>query len=207
MDQLSLEMLATRLTAHLDCTQNVACRQILRVLAETGQPLAPIHLVRRLQMSPEHLAAHLAHVPDTEFNREGKIIGWGMTLVPTQHQFQVKDHALFTWCAFDTVLFPSLLQTEARVQSACSASGHPITFVAMPEGVVRELTPPSAILSLIIPTERSDCVRATFCAQSLFFESGQAASSFLSTHPDALILSIEEAAFVGSVVASRHFAK
>ena len=39
MNQSSLETLATRLAAHLDCTQDVACRQIMQVMIETGQPL------------------------------------------------------------------------------------------------------------------------------------------------------------------------
>jgi hypothetical protein len=34
----ALEELTSRLSAHLDCTQDVACRQILRALAESRQP-------------------------------------------------------------------------------------------------------------------------------------------------------------------------
>jgi alkylmercury lyase len=196
--------LATLLAAHLDCTQDVACQQILRVLAETGQPLAPMDIASRLQISLERLAAHLTHVPDTEFDHEGKIVGWGITLVPTPHQFWVEGRALFTWCAFDTVLFPPLLALEAQVQSACAASGQPIRFRVRPGGI-EELTPTTSVLSLLLPAGRCDCVRGTFCQQSLFFENEQAASAFLSTHPGALVLSIEEAAFVGSVVASRRF--
>ena len=67
MNQSPLDTLATRLAAHLDCTQDVVCRQIMRAMAETGQPLAPVHLARHLQMSQENLTAHLARVPDTEF--------------------------------------------------------------------------------------------------------------------------------------------
>src|ERR1700692_2754759 len=119
MNQSSLDTLATRLVAHLDCTQDIACRQIRRAMVETGQPLAPGHLARRLQMSQESLMAHLARVPDTEFDAQGNIVGWGITFLPTQHQFCLKERPLFTWCAFDTVLFPPLLQVEAHVQSVC----------------------------------------------------------------------------------------
>src|SRR5260370_37565236 len=47
---------------------------------------------------------------------------------------------------------------------------------------------------------RKICV-ATFCQQSLFFRSKQAASTFLADHPEALLLSVEEAASVGRLVA------
>ncbi len=199
MNQSSLDTLATRLAAHLDCTQDVACRQIMRAMAETGQPLAPVHLARRLQMSQEDLTAHLVRVPDTEFDAQGNIVGWGITLVPTPHQFLLKGRPLFTWCAFDTVLFPPLLQVEAQVQSACSASGQPITFVATPEGIA-DLLPATSVLSLILPASRCDCVRGTFCQHSLFFQSEQAASSWLALHPKAVLLSVEEAAQLGWLV-------
>lgn len=201
MNQSSLDMLATRLAAHLDCTQDVACRQIMQVMAETGQPLAPIHLATRLRMSQESLTAHLAGVPDTEFDAQGNIVGWGITLLPTQHQFLLKEHPLFTWCAFDTVLFPSLLQVEAQVQSVCEATDQPITFVATRSAGIADLLPATSVLSLILPTERCDCVRGTFCEQSLFFQSEEAASSWMALHPDAVLLSVEEAAVLGQMVA------
>ena len=200
MNHSSLETLATRLAAHLDCTQDVACRQIMQAMAETGQPLAPVHLARSLQMSQENLAAHLARVPDTEFDIQGNIVGWGITLLPTQHQFRLKARPLFTWCAFDTVLFPPLLQIEAHVQSVCEASGQPITFVATPEGI-ENLLPETSVLSLIEPSARCDCVRGTFCQQSLFFQSEEVASPWLALHPEAVLLSVEEAAVLGQFTA------
>ena len=76
-----------------------------------------------------------------------------------------------------------------------------------PEGNVQELHPAGSVLSLIIPEERRDCVRATFCQHSLFFESEQAASIWLTAHPEAVVLSIEDAAFVGRLVAKTRFTK
>jgi alkylmercury lyase len=200
MNQCSLDLLATQLAAHLDCTQDVACRQIMQVIAQSGQPFAPASLAARLQMSQEDVSAHLARIPDTEFNEEGRIVGWGITLVPTRHQFVLSEHTLFTWCALDTVLFPPLLQVEAHVQSRCSATNQPLTFVATPEGIA-DLLPATSVLSLILPTERCDCVRGTFCEQSLFFQSEEAASSWIALHPDAVLLSVEEAAVLGQMVA------
>jgi len=200
MNQPSLELLARKLAAHLDCTRDVACQKIFQVLAETGQPLALKGVASRLQISPESLAAHLAHTPDTEFDNEGKIIGWGITLVPTQHQFWVKGHALFTWCAFDTVLFPALLQTEAQVRSTCQTTGQPITFRATPEGIT-DLAPATSVVSLTLPSARCECVRETFCAQSHFFQAKDAAQPWIVLHPEAVLLSIEEAAALGQITA------
>ena len=120
---------------------------------------------------------------------------------PPSHRFEIDGKSLFTWCAFDTVLFPPSLRAEVRVQSTCPVTSHPITFVATPAGVVMDLIPPSSVMSLIIPAERSECTRTAFCERSLFFESEQIASTWLAAHPEAVLLSLEEAAYVGKRVA------
>jgi alkylmercury lyase len=201
MNQSALTPLATRLADHLDCTQDVACRHIMQALLETGQPVSLTHLARRLQMSQEKLAAHLARVPDTEFDEQGQIVGWGVTLLPTRHRFRLKELPLFTWCAFDTVLFPPLLQVETHVQSRCSATDQPITFAVTRSAGIADLLPATSVVSLLLPTRRCDCVRGTFCEQSLFFQSEEAALPWMALHPDAVLLSVEEAAVLGQMVA------
>ena len=204
MRHSSLETLASRLAEQLRCTQEELCCQMIHRLAR-GTPVAPTTLQSALQIDQHELEQRLTGLPETEVDQEGNILGLGVILVPTAHLFQLNGSMLYTWCAFDTVLFPPSLHIQAHVHSTCPVTGQAITFVATPEGEIRDLTPLSSVLSLFIPESRLDCVRATFCDQSLFFESEQAASAFLSAHPGVLILPIEEAAFVGSVVASRRF--
>lgn len=200
--QIKLEAIARQLAAHLDCMQDVVCRQILHVIAGSGYPVAPAHLATLMRMSEEELHQHLARVPDTEFDQQGNIVGWGVTLVPTTHHFQIGGKPLYTWCAFDTVLFPALLQVKAQVRSVCTATGSPIMFTATPEGI-QGLIPATSVLSLILPVERCDCVRGTFCQQSLFFQSEQVAATWLAAHAEALVLPVEEAAHVGRLVAEQ----
>jgi alkylmercury lyase len=128
-------------------------------------------------------------------------------MIATRHRFQIQQQSLFTWCAFDTFLFPPALGETAQVHSTCPVTGQTITFVATPDDMVKGLTPLSTVMSLIIPAERSECVRDTFCEQSLFFQSEQAAAPWLATHPGALILSIKEAAAVGKRVATSRFVR
>ncbi len=139
----------------------------MQALAETGQPVWLMHLATRLQMSQEKLAAHLARISDTEFDQQGNIIGWGITLLPTRHQFRLKKFPLFTWCAFDTVLFPPLLHVEAHVQSRCAATGQPITFAATrsagwriffrPRAFCRFSSPPSGVTACVAPSVSNRC--------------------------------------------------
>ena len=204
MQHPPLETIAKRLSVLLYCEQKDLCRPIIQQVAR-GKPVTKADLQVSLHLSPDELERRLEHLPDTEFDQQGNILGWGVTLLPTSHQFQLDGKALYTWCAFDTVLFPPSLQRSAQVQSSCAQTGHPITFVANPEGVVTDLTPAGSVMSLILPAERSECVRETFCYQSLFFQSEQAASPFLASHSEAILLSIEEAALVGRWVAQSRF--
>src|SRR6266852_8302481 len=204
MQHPPLETIAARLSELLHWGQEYLCRPIIQHVA-CGKPVTKADLQISLHLSPDELEQRLAHLPDTEFDHSGNIVGWGVTLLPTSHQFQLDGKALYTWCAFDTVLFPPSLQRSAYVQSSCAQTGHPIAFVATPEGVVKDLTPAGSVMSLILPAERSECVRETFCYQSLFFQSEQAASTFLADHPEAILLSVEEAALVGRWVAQSRF--
>ena len=201
MQHPSLETIAERLTAQLRCEQEDLCRPIVQQVTR-GKPVTPASLQASLQVSQDELEQRLARLsPDVEFDQAGNIVGLGATLVPTSHRLQIGGRLLYTWCAFDTVLFPPSLQVEAQVQSTCPVTGQPITFVATPEGIILDWFPAGSVMSLIVPAERGDCTRATFCQQSLFFQSEQAAASFLAEHADALLLSVEEAASVGRLVA------
>ncbi len=201
MHHPALETIAERLSEQLRGAQEELCRPILHQVTR-GKPVATATLQALLEVNQDELEQRLAKLPpDVEFDRAGNIVGLGVTLVPTSHRFQIRGKVLYTWCAFDTVLFPPSLHVEAQVQSTCPVTGQPISFVATPEGVVKDLLQASSVMSLIVSAERGDCTRDTFCRQSLFFQSEQAASAFLAAHPYALLLSVEEAAYVGRLVA------
>ena len=201
MHHPALETIAERLSEQSHCEQEDLCRPIVQQITR-GKPVAPATLRASLQVSQNELEQRLAKLPpDVEFDQAGNIVGLGATLVPTSHRFQMGGKLLYTWCAFDTVLIPPSLHVEAQIQSTCPVTGQPITFVVTPEGTVQDLFQASSVMSLIVPAERGDCTRATFCQQSLLFQSEQAAATFLAGHPDVLLFSVEEAAYVGRLVA------
>ena len=206
MRHLSLNTITRRLSEQLQCEQEDLCYLILQHVSK-GIPLSKATLATTLEISQHELEHRLARLPDTEYDPQGNIVGWGVTLMPTRHRFQVNGKVLFTWCAFDTVLFPPSLGQVAQVSSTCPSTAQPITFVATPQGLVKDLTPAHSVMSLIIPTNRQGCLRTTFCEHSLFFHSEQAASSSLASHPEAVLLSIEEAASIGKSVAASRFVR
>ena len=48
-----------------------------------------------------------------------RLVGLGLTMVPTQHRYQTHGHDLWAWCAGDTLMFPVWIGAPARVESPC----------------------------------------------------------------------------------------
>jgi alkylmercury lyase len=210
MQHPPLETIVEPLLEQSRCGQSnqALCSQIVSQVTR-GKPVTPAALGASLQIQQDELKQQLTQMPDVEYDQAGNVVGWGLTLAPTPHQVQIRGKPLFTWCAFDTVQFPPALQVHMQVQSTCPVTGEPIRFTVIPKGVIKDLTPAAAVMSLVVPEQggRSDgaSARTNFCEQSLFFQSEGAASDFLSTHPETVILSLEEAARLGWMTAEQRF--
>lgn len=183
---------ARMLAQHLLSDQSTFCRQLMQLLAERAQPVSLEEIATSLYVSVEEIAATVRQIPDLEFDAAGNLVGMGLSLVPTPHQFFLQDRRMFTWCAFDTLTYPVVLQQEARVESRCLVTGTPIRQLVTPFRIA-SLDPSSAVISLPIPKATTCCDRSSFCNHGHFFCAPQVASPFLSAHPDALLLPVADA--------------
>lgn len=201
MDEHLLDVLARRLADRLRCDHEALCLQLMRLLA-CGQPVSRKRLAAVLQMSQEDVNEALTHLADAEFDEAGNIIGWGLSLVPTSHRFHLNDRLLYTWCALDALIYPALLKQRVQVESSCPVTGASVTLSITPNGI-ENLTPASAVVSLVIPASRAacECDRAAFCNRGHFFCSRGAASVWQVTHQDALILTVQDAYQLGQLIA------
>ncbi len=204
LDEIA-KALADRLRKSLCSGKPRLFTELLRLLAN-GRPVSPEQLGTAVHLSAADLTAALGRLPSIEFDREGNVVGSGLTLTPTPHHFQVGGHELFTWCALDTLFFPAILKQPARVQSRCPVSGVKVQLKVTPEGV-ELLEPTSAVVSLVIPEALEACcdVRGSFCNQVHFFSSAEVASRWLTEHPGPIILPVEDAYQLGRMLAEHLF--
>ena len=168
MHETELELLARQLADGLRGKHDVFCRELVRLLAR-GHPVTPERLASALQMTAEQVGEVLAGLADLEVDPSGNVVGWGLTFVPTLHRFLVQEHQFYTWYALDALTYPALLQVVASVESSCPVSGTKVSLLVTPTGI-HDLTPPSSVVSLVIPEQgsASDRGRTSFCDQSLF---------------------------------------
>ncbi len=190
LPEATLEGLAKALALSLPCTGRVSV-SVLGVLA-TGYPVSRQDLAARLAQgrkrdggvdSEAFLSEAMERLPNLELDEDGRIVGCGLTLAPTDHQIIFSGPPLFTWCAFDTVLFPALLGRSAEVRSRCHATGVPIRCSIGVEGV-EELSPAAAVISLVAPNQEGAHreTGGSFCRHAHFFASPAAAGRWREAH-------------------------
>jgi alkylmercury lyase len=126
-----------------------------------------------------------------ERDDHGAIVGAGLSLRPTRHQFNLDGKRLFTWCALDTFVFSLVLDRTAFVTSTCPATGRAISLRVSSRGL-SEVNPSETVLSVIVPTGEACDVRESFCTHSNFFISPSAAKSWVREHSTGAILNLDE---------------
>ncbi|WP_395803112.1 alkylmercury lyase MerB [Arthrobacter sp. FW306-04-A] len=127
------------------------------------------------------------------------MIGQGLTLRPTPHRFEVDGAQLYTWCALDTLIFPALLGTTARIDSSCHTTAVPVRLSVSASGV-SGVQPATAVVSLVNPEDMSS-IRSAFCNLVHFFASPEAAQPWLTAHPGGSVLPVAVACRLGTAMA------
>lgn len=169
-------------------------RPLLQLIA-TGEPVGIGQIAATTGRTEDQIGAALAAMPDTEYDPAGRVIGSGLTQQPTPHHFEVDGHPLYTWCALDTLLFPTVLGRTARITSACHTTGQPIRLTVDPDKITH-VEPATAVVSIVTPDAPAS-IRNAFCNHVHFFANPDAATPWLDQHPDDTVLPIADAYQLG----------
>lgn len=176
---------------------------LLRLLAG-GEPVGLDALAAAAGLPVDEVRRRLAAVPDTEYD-DGRIVGHGLTLRPTRHRFTVAGTPLYTWCALDTLIFPSILGRPASIESVSPVSGRPIR-VSVTDNAVTSVQPATAVVSLVDPDDLRS-IRSSFCNQVHYFTSAEDAEPWLAQHPGARIVGVTQAHQLGAALTSHILAQ
>lgn len=136
------------------------------------------------------------------FNEQQYVTGfWGITIQETPHRMTINERAIYTWCAWDTLFIPLLLNKTARVNSRCPVTGNHIELNVTPAGV-RAISNKSPLVSFLIPDMNAlkRNITTSFCQFVHFFDSPYVAEQWTSEHPGTFLLSLDDAFLVGKQV-------
>ena len=163
----------------------------LQLLANGGYPVPPDEIAIRLQVTPETVISTLRSF-GAEFDKEGNILGVGLTLVPTPHVYKVNGRKLYTWCAVDALLFPVMLKHTAHIESLDPISGDKIQVTVTPDGV-QNVEPESAVVSWVNSSVDPSNIRGSICHYVYFFSSSETASKWIAEHPGKMFYPVIDA--------------
>lgn len=188
-----LELAVRESFPKLDESEQRISLALYRALAN-GRPVA----LPQLAESPGlpgavELAAVVDAWPAVYRNDQGEVIGyWGLALGGTGHAIEVRGVSLTTWCAWDTLFLPEVLQADINVDSMCPVSGKHVRLQVGPTGVVSS-DPSSPVLSFLDPTGKvDDGVISSFCHYIHFFADRRAGEQWISSRPNGLLLDLKQ---------------
>jgi alkylmercury lyase len=195
-----LQELATTMIAVLDGSKDqvVDLLKIQRLLLE-GKPVSPECAASSLQISGDEVSALLQ---GAELDKEGNVVGWGVSLVPTPHSYRIHGQQFYVWCAADAIMFPIFHKTSAIIESPDPISGEKVRLIGTPEGA-REVEPSTAVVSWVPGTESLEDIRSWFCNFTNFFTSVETASQYVSRHQGLAIVPIDEVFKLGKLLWER----
>jgi len=174
-------------------TADVFCT-LVRELAG-GEPVSKERLAAALGWTASQVDAALCQIHGMEFDDDGRIVGYGLTLRETQHAFEVAGRRLFTWCALDALMIPVLRGGVARISSSCAGTGTPVRMTVSPDGV-SEIEPGGAAVTLVSPKAAED-LRGAFCCRVQFFASAGDARMSVCANAAIVVVGVHEAFKVG----------
>jgi alkylmercury lyase len=200
MNKADLRNLATSIAERLCGSNEQVWVALIRRLA-AGQPVSAAQVAADTALEEEAVRAVLQQLSDVDYDGAGNVVGFGLSLVSTAHQFTLRGRTLYTWCALDTFLYTALLGQPSQVVSQCPVTTSPITLVMTPEGII-EVCPPSSVISIIIPDGSiSDCRRSAFCNYGHFFATPEAGTTWLGDYPNGIILPVADGHQLGQLLA------
>src|SRR5712691_2561179 len=115
-----------------------------------GGPVSPQRVEQIASaLDLEQQTAHEVLDKMCERDGDGNVVGIaGLSQHQHPHRFTVNGIQLATWCAWDSLFLPVMLQQTALVSSPCPVTGEVIRLTITPEGVTSE-HPASAVISIV----------------------------------------------------------
>jgi alkylmercury lyase len=180
-------------------------RALLRELAR-GQPASGAVLAAGTSRDEHDVTATLARWPNVRRDQQGRVEAFGgLSLRPTNHSFDIGDRQLYTWCAWDTLFLPALLDDQAQVESNCPMTGTKVRLTVAPDRVLAA-QPEDVWLSFPAPERAStDDIVESFCCHVHFLAGAQTAGRWASAHPGTFVLPVDDAFELGRLATRAFF--
>jgi len=204
-DTPSLEAVAESLAGTFPGAEDAPlARALLRELTH-GQPVSAAALATSTGRDQDDVTTTLARWPNVRRDQHGRVEAFGgLSLRPTKHRLEVRGRRLYTWCAWDTLFLPALLDDQAQVESTCPMTGTEVRLTVTPDRVLAA-RPEDVCVSFPPPEQTTtDEIIESFCCHVHFLAYADTADRWASAHPGIFALGLADAFELGRL-ATRAF--
>lgn len=176
-----------------DTAANLRLQRVIARLLAKGQPITTAQASEAAGVSQDYLAAATAG-NSLEYDDQGRIVGWDVTLNPTRHRFTINGRTLYAWCAPATMIFPPVIGHPAQIESTCPTTGTPIQMTVHPDDGITDLKPATAVVSIADPDRvDADRIRASLCNPMVYFATAEAAQDWVAHNPGMTVTPVADA--------------
>ncbi|MGH2714941.1 MAG: alkylmercury lyase MerB [Thermoleophilaceae bacterium] len=198
LDAPSLEALARSLAGTFPgCDDAPPARALLRELAR-GKPISAAALAASTDRAEHDVTDTLARWPNVRRDDHGRVVAFGgLSLRPTEHRFEVGGRRLYTWCAWDTLFLPALLDEQAEVESTCPMTAADVRLTVEPRRVLT--SQPEDIWVSFPPPARTATANIieSFCCHVHFLAGQGVAARWVNACEGSLALDLDDAFELG----------
>lgn len=196
----------------LDERQQIVALGLYRELAK-GTPVRRERLAAAVDMPSQEVNEVLdtAALSCLTFHDDQKaIIGFGgLAVVEMAHKFIVNGQTLYTWCAWDSLFIPALLDTKAEVESVCLETQSTVRLRVAPAGV-EAVEPIGTVVSFLMPDalrieQTAAETMKSFCHLVYFLVSPEAGRAWTERHDGTFVLSLADAFSLAQMLNAHRF--
>ncbi len=205
LDTMAKRIRASGIPTHFDPERSRLLIEIWRLVSE-GKPVTSREVEAVAQQLKIPVASALSFIYQlAETDAAGNVVGlFGLSQRDHAHKFTFAGKTFSTWCAWDALFLPPMLQQPARIDAICPQTQESITIEIDPAGI-KVCLPRDTVLSIVMPPagdQRYDNVQQVwdaFCCEVHFFASETAASQwFAAKEVEVQFLSVAAGFELGS---------
>lgn len=164
-------------------------------LLSKGEPVSPDRLAEAWDMPLEQVQAvfqQAAALGTLQLDDSGHMVGTAISLVPSNHKFQMDGKTLYAWCAYDAIYAPGVIGKIAEIDSVDPLSNESIRIKVSPEGVME--SEPEGIFATVvgIDADARGGAESPRCNQMQFFVSEENAKKWSVDYPNVSIMTVDQ---------------
>lgn len=198
-----LESIAARLAGTFPASDDAPLGAALLRALVSGEAVTGERLAHAVGRPPVDVEAVLSRWPNVKRNEHGEVVAFGgLSLDPTIHRIEVDGRDLFTWCAWDTLFLPALLDRGATVDSVCPVSGTAVRLRVEPDRV--DFADPANLMVSFPALDATfvEDITGSFCCHVYFLAGECAVAGWIASTPGGFVLSLDDAFELGLMATS-----